>query len=204
MIIPFKEPLTNDQLYTENSKLREQLAEQMEDNRRLVDKACDILQRAEAAEAKLNAASEQKPLLGWYSYHPIDGKLERCDPRCGREVFRLYAAPIPLADVQELQKKYQRLEEIADDAVDLNQRQAIRIAELERKLAEYIAAHQLQSEAIDQAYQLGRQHQRESDAACCRNERVESDMTGCESDMAYNMALAHAEAAILANTGELK
>ena len=118
-----------DYLKEENAKLREQLtamtmtAENFRRDakaaeakiRRLEENALTselieqrLYAQLNAAEAKLKAASEQEPV----------------------------AAPVPPVDVQKLQKQVAYLDNEASKNADLNNRQAIRIAELERKLAE--------------------------------------------------------------------
>lgn len=110
--------------------------------------------------AKLKAASEQEPIRS-SAYDSVDRFLRNnLDDDTYAEYSQyletIYAAPIPPVDVQ--------LKELFSDAErqDLNRHREWvledrkKIAELERKLAEYVAAHRLQSSAIDKAREEGR------------------------------------------------
>jgi hypothetical protein len=112
-------------LQQENAKLREQLADVIDHERQTVEIAEKNYQRAEAAEAKLKAASEQEPVefeeVG-YAYRMRDSKWHLCreDPTSWanrRKVVLLpiescYAAPVPPVDVQELQLEVKRLNDL--------------------------------------------------------------------------------------------
>ena len=108
----------------------------------------DLRAHLAAANKRLEDAEKQEPV----AYEVVDnhGDTILCYPtRAANRTKPLYTRPVPPADVAELQKRVTYLDNEASNNADLNNRQAIRIADLERKLAERQALMKYYVQVID-------------------------------------------------------
>ena len=116
-----------------------------------------------AANKRLEDAEKQEPVYYLAECHPDDIPLynsdeqltiiDACDVQDALDsrftVTPLYTCQVPPADVAELQNRIAYLDNEASNNADLNNRQAIRIADLARELAEQQASMRIACDAFD-------------------------------------------------------